>query len=214
MRKSIEFAPDNPTTYASLGGVYLAMGLYDAAEAVLKQSLAIKETYGACSNLGASYLMRRRYEDAAAILEKAATLNPNDPRVWRNLGDAYRFGNHPAQAISCFRRAVELVDKELSVNPADTQALANLALYQAKLGDSLKAQEAIRRALAGKDADSEIRFKASIVYALAGNRPAAWRELRAALDGGFSREEVRTEPELASLRQDPRFISLLEGDHR
>ena len=87
------------------------MGLYDAAEAVLRKSIGVKESFYADSNLGAVYLMLQRYDDAGAVLEKAVKLNPNDLRVWRNLGDAYRFGHRGAEANECFRKAIGLVER-------------------------------------------------------------------------------------------------------
>ena len=209
LRKAIDLAPDNPLNYTNLGGLYLAMGLYDAAEAVLKKSVETKESYAADSNLGSVYLMQRRYGDAAAVLEKAVKINPSDRRVWRNLGDAYRFGGRPPESAACFHKAIDLVEKELSVDPANAQDLADLALYWAKLGDRTRALAALRRALAGAGVNGDIHFKACVVLTLAGDKPPAWQELNAALDAGFSPEQVRQEPELAPLRQDSRFSDLL-----
>ncbi len=214
LRKAIDLAPDNQITHTNLGGVYLAKGLYDAAEEELKKSVATKETYIGDSNLGSAYLMNQRYEEAAAVLEKAVKLNPNDPRVWRNLGDAYRFGRRPAEAPPCFRKAIDLVERQLSVDPANTEALANLALYWAKLGDRSRALAALGRALAGAGVNANTHFNACIVLVLAGKTPSAWEEVRKALDAGFSPELVRKEPELAPLRKDPRFLSLLNGDRQ
>ena len=214
LRRALDLAPDNYIGFASLGGVYLAMGLYDAAEAVLKKSLGMKESVYAESNLGAVYLMLERYSDAGAMLEKATKLNPNDPRVWRNLGDAYRFSGKSAQANDCFRKAIVLVEKQLSVNPVDAQALANLALYHAKLGDRVTAEGALRRALAGSGVDADVHFKAAIVYALAGQTPSALNSLKAALDAGVSREQVIKEPELAPVRADSRFSSILNRSNK
>ena len=96
-----------------------------------------------------------------------------------------------------------------------------MALYQAKLGEPVRAEATLRRALAGAGVNADVHFKAAIVHTIGGVSAAALRELRTAFDTGVSREQVLKEPELAPLRGDSRFISLVaagtqvhEGDKK
>src|SRR5205085_3498244 len=66
-----ELAPDDPRAFYDLGGVYLAMGKYKEAEAILTRAVAIQPTYGAYSNLATARQYQRRYADAAAMFQKA-----------------------------------------------------------------------------------------------------------------------------------------------
>ena len=146
------------------------------------------------------------------MFEKAAALAPNNYRVQRNLADAYRWAPGLAQkAPPVYRRAIELAQDQLRVNPRDPTVHSILAICWAKLGQKNKALEAIAAARRESPDDVNILFNAAQVYHLAGLRQHALKALAVAVQGGYSLAEVRAEPELAGLRSDPRYQKIV-GD--
>jgi Flp pilus assembly protein TadD len=110
-----------------------------------------------------------------------------------------------------FRRAVELAERQREVNPKDPQVWASLAVYEGKLGNKQKSTEEIDQALRLGPQDVSVVFKSALVCELAGRRDRALEALAAAIDKGYSMQEIRTAVDLEQLRQDPRYRKLVEN---
>lgn len=208
-RKVNALAPRNVLGYSNLGGLYSSMGRYTEAIAALKVSLEIKPSARAYSNLGTIDYFLGRYADAVPMMERAVELSPMDHRLWGNLGDACRWA--PAfrdKAAPSYRRAIELTDKQLEINPRDPVLLASVAVWRAKLGETKAALAGITQALEYSHGSGSLTFASALVYELCGQRDRALAALKAALEAGYSAEEIRNEPELANLRRDPRYAKL------
>lgn len=65
-------------------------------------------------------------------------------------------------------------------------------------------------ALVPADATSELRFNMASAYAVAGDRPAMLRALEDALAVGATAAQVRRDPDLARLADDPAVVALLD----
>jgi tetratricopeptide (TPR) repeat protein len=59
-------------------------------------------------NLGISYAMKRRFAEAVAAFEKALEEDPNDARIYQNLGVVYGEAGDPQKSQEMFRRAEAL----------------------------------------------------------------------------------------------------------
>jgi tetratricopeptide (TPR) repeat protein len=83
---------------------------------------------------------KKKYDEAAASLNRAACLKPNDPRTMKNLGSVYMFTGEYNHAVAAF-------DKGLSANPNDSMLVdAKKAALQAQAGaliDAKKFDEAV-----------------------------------------------------------------------
>lgn len=202
----IELAPDNPAGYTNLASIYHLEGRDADAERLLKQSIQVRPTTTAYDDLATVYFFERRYADAVPIMEKVVADGNRNYLQWGNLGDAYRWTAGKAQnARRAYERAIALAQNSIRVNPRDAVAFSSMALYHAKLGQTPVALQDIEKALAESPGDKSILFNAAIVYELAGQRPQALRFIRRAVIGGYSLDEIATEPELDKLRQDPEY---------
>ena len=208
-RTATELAPDNPLAFYNLGGVYLAEGKYKEAEDILTKGIAIRPTAGAYSNLALARQYQGRYEDAAAMFQKAAELRPNDHRFWCNLGVAYTLARNRPKAAEAFQKALQLAQKAVELRPSDASALASLARYYAELGQKTKAQEELALAMPSSHNDPELLFNSVVVYELVGERDHALTALRSTLRAGYSLSEVQNAPELTELRQDKRYPKIV-----
>ncbi len=211
-KQVVALVPDSFLGYSSLGALLHLMGRTDEAIADYQKSLAIKPTYFANSNLGTLLFFQGRYGEAVLMFEKAAALAPNNYEVQRNLADAYRWAPGLAhKAPPAYRRAIELAQDQLRVNPREPAAHGALAICWAKLGEKNKALEAISTARRESPGDRSILFNSVQVYHLAGLRHRALEALVAAVRGGYSLAEIRAEPELAGLRGDPGYQKIVGG---
>lgn len=208
-KTAAELAPDNPVAFYNLGGVYLAEGKYKEAEVILTRAIAIRPSAGGYSNLGTVRQYQGRYEDAAVMFQKATQLIPSDHRLWCNLGNAYELAGNKTAAEGAYKKAEELAQQGTALRPKDGELRGWLALYYAKLGEKSNAQKELAHALSLAQNDPQLLFNSALIYELVGDRDHALSALHSALQAGYSVSEVQSAPELAQLRQDPRFSGII-----
>lgn len=207
----VELTPDNVRGWNNLGAAFFEMGRYQEALAAYHRSIEILPSAAAYSSLGTVHFFLGNYNEAAAMFEKGAALRPSDPRMWGNLGDAYRWTpGLEDRAAETFDRAIALEHELLRVNTKDAEGWADLAGWLAKRVRSREARRAIQRALKLNSNDVGHMAMAGRVYHLAGDRGKALEWLEHAVERGYSREELLRDPELAALRSVPEFQRLVK----
>ncbi|HEY6904375.1 MAG TPA: tetratricopeptide repeat protein, partial [Candidatus Acidoferrales bacterium] len=207
----VALAPDSFRGYSNLGGVYYYQGRYSDAISMLQRSISIRPTADAFSNLGNAHFYLRQYDDAVAAYEKAVQLTQNNYILWWNLADGYYWAPAKrAQAEQAYRKTISLANQALRVNPRDAYALGVVAYCHAMLGERKPAFDYLRRGLKLAPQDSEMRFKAALIYNQFGDTAQALSWLMKALAGGFSSTIVRDTPNFDLLRSNPRFKALFQ----
>jgi serine/threonine-protein kinase len=204
-QRVVELTPDNYAGYANLGGLHLRLGQHDEAAAMLERSLALRPTAQGHANLGTVHFYQGRYAQAARAYRSATALNPTDSRLWGNLGDAERWSGQAEEAAEAYRKAVELLGRELEVNPRSAEPWSRLAIHEAALGRTGEALASIEKALRLEPRDGQVLFRSALVHEEAGRRERALEAVQAALDAGYSPEEIGKAPPLQALREDPRY---------
>ncbi len=87
-----------------------------------------------------------RPDEAAALLDKLITMNPNDPDLMANAGDVWRNANQPAKALPYYNRALAALGQPV---PASAWALYfDRGICEDQLGDWAAAEPDIKQALA------------------------------------------------------------------
>ncbi len=211
-RRAIALSPDNVSGYRNLGAVLHMRGDYAGAARALQQSLEIEPNAIVYSNLGTLYFFQGLYPQSVAAFEKAVELGANNHLMWANLGDAYRWtpGNE-ARAREAFDTALRMLADEIRAHPDDTALQSRRALYLAKRGDAAAALKAAEAVVARKEKNPNSLYRLALAFELAGARARSLTTLRDAIRNGYSTEEVKTDPELASLRRDVQFQRMLSA---
>src|SRR5947207_7380131 len=107
----------------------------------------------------------RRYQESAESLQEALKIDPKDWLNWGNLGDTlYQVPARRAEAVSAYRKAIELAKTRLEVNPKDWGVLAFTADYYAMLGDERQARDVMARALEIAPSDPDVLFRSAILH--------------------------------------------------
>jgi tetratricopeptide (TPR) repeat protein len=209
-KKAIQLAPLNYSGYSNLGGMYLLLGRYNEAVEALKQSIALRPTAVAYGNLGAAYFYMRRYQDSADSLQQGLKIDDKDWLNWGNLGDTlYQIPKRRPEAMSAYRKAIELAHPRLEVNPKDSFTLAFTADYYAMLDQEGQARDQLGRALEVASSDAEVLFRAAILHNHFGDAEKTLDFLNKAVAAGYSRTALRDTPDFDRLKDDPRFRALL-----
>jgi len=138
-------------------------------------------------------------------------MDDKDYLNWGNLGEAYYLGGDRAGATQAFRRAIELAQKDLKVNPRDPQVLKDLADYHAMTNDRTDALRYLDLALKESRFDKEYLLAAALVYKHLGETGLSLEWLGKALRAGYSANKAFQQPDLDNLHGDPRFQDLLKS---
>jgi eukaryotic-like serine/threonine-protein kinase len=208
-QKVAELAPDLPAGFLNSGVIHFHQGEYQKAIPLFQKAVALRPTSSAYSNLAAAYYNTGQYREAAQAGEKAVELDPNNDLPVGNLADAYRLSGDTGKAKAGYEKAIALANKTLTTNPRETAVMARLALYYAKNQNPQRALEDIQRARKIDAADVELIFTASVIASLNNDQPAALRDLRTALEKGYSAKQIESEPDLKALRTTPGYRELM-----
>ncbi len=206
--KVIELRPLGFAGYTNKAVVHLQDGEFKEAEHLLRAALQINPATEARGNLGYVLYAQGRYGEAAAEYEAAVRAGANRADVLGSLADTYRQAGRLKEARATYARAIELAEARLQVDPADNLMRAGLAMFLAGSRRCPPATTQAAQAVAGAQVEPRVQYYAAVAAALCGDRGSAVRRLQKALQGGM-RADVRTNPDLASVRKDPSIRALL-----
>ncbi|MBI5510168.1 MAG: tetratricopeptide repeat protein [Deltaproteobacteria bacterium] len=187
---------------AALGEVYESQQMLDYAIHSYKLALRTDpKNVTALAGIGRVLRAQLKYEEAIEVLGGAVVTLPKEPRIFLQLGLAYRDFHLEPQAIEALTKAIELdppqdeayvpllglmerskapADKVAKVLAAASAALPNDLALQLRAGeicldrgDFPKAIEAFKRALEIEPANIDANHKLGLAYARAANFEAA-----------------------------------------
>jgi tetratricopeptide (TPR) repeat protein/tRNA A-37 threonylcarbamoyl transferase component Bud32/TolB-like protein len=211
-RKASELAPGNQRPLYNLGAMYLLEGRYQEAIDAFQRSIQLRPTMSAYGNLGTAYFYLREYPDAIAAYEKARALDEKYFMNWGNVGDAlYWSPARRAESVAAYKRAIELGQAQLQVNPKDAVTRAFVASYYAMSGDKRPATTELNKALNVAPQDPDVLFRASLIYNQLGDDRQTLDWLKKAVAANFSRTTVRDTPDFDHLKSNPAFQEIITG---
>lgn len=156
----------------------------------------------AWDTLGLSLKALGQYEEAAAAFKQAIALRPDREVYHYHLGLVYAAQKKHQEAVEAFRKVVEL-------NPDYVLAHGALAGSYRRLGMHQEAEQHIQIALPKMQQENE--YNRACFEAICGNHDQALVLLKIALEKRQTTLEwMRCDPDLDSLRADPRFVALIQ----
>ena len=205
-KQAMALTPDNEIVYRNLSNVYLLQGRYEDAVRELHTAIRIapKSNPTTYQALGATYFLQHRFREAVDAAETAIDLDATRYSYWGNLGIYYKWtpGNE-AKSASALQKAIDLGSKFLETMPTDYDVHANMAEYRARLGDTKGALAEIGRI--PPPARGSRTGNLAIAYELTGHRDKAIELIRASLTKTESLNQIKDDPDLTGLWNDPAF---------
>ncbi len=199
--RATQLTPDNPNALSNMGGAYFLLGNFDKAADAFARSLAIEPRRASYSNTGSVLYYLGRYREAEEMFHKAIGFAPADHRLWGNLADAQLFESRRQEAMASYRRALELVDGELAVNPKDAVNQAQAAYYATRLGEQDRARRSIAIALSEGEQEIYAHYYVALAELGLGNASTALAHAKRARELGYPEKLMRAAPELGDLRK-------------
>jgi len=205
--------PDMASGFAGSGAVYWMMGKTEQAMAAYQQSIQIKPSRQAYTNIGLLHYYRGEFAAAAAMQQQAIDMAPDDHRVWGRFAEASRFIPGDEQlAQRGFEKAAALASENLKVNAEDAVTRAMLGLYLVHQGMLAQAESTMAEAVALAPENPEVLYYRALLEVALDRPEAAIRSITAAYraDADY-RIFIESDPDLAALREYRVFTELLSS---
>jgi adenylate cyclase len=149
-------------------------------------------------------------EQAAVLYEKAAELRVDDYQALMFAATCYRGIGRTDAARVASEKGIAAAERALAINAGESRALSLGASELYELGETAKAEEWARRAVQSNPTDPLMLYNIGCLQALMGNSGLALDHLEQAIELGMRNNDwMMTDPDLVSIRDDPRFVALL-----
>jgi adenylate cyclase len=149
-------------------------------------------------------------EKAAGLFKKAGELNPADYQALVHFQLCLNALNRQEEARKVNEDALRLVERHIELYPGDARALYLGAGCLFHLGQRDRCLEWASRALAIDPEETSILYNVACTYSLLGEKDRALELLEKAARNGFGHKEwIENDPDLVSLRDQPRFQALI-----
>lgn len=204
-------ADNDAAALSNLGAAYYLAGEFRKAAEAWEDAIEIRPGRSVYSNTGTMYFYLGDFDQAADRYAMAANFAPNDYIVWGNLADAYYFGEKFNQVADVtYKRALELAERQLSVNPNDAEAMSSAAYYNSRLGNHDKAMELDAIARDKAPDTMYVYYNSALIYAKIGDADTTLSALERAVELDYQRDLLPLDPAFEGLREEERFKQLVE----
>ena len=144
-----EADPQNIPYQKNLSEFLAALGDWEAVDQILDRIIASDPTDADALIMRASSLLhKQRYADAQAVLRNAKDLDPDNPTLYRCLGQLWF-------ALQDYKKAIDATLLGLQRSPSDADAYAFLGYCFLQTGQKQNAKQALRSALKYRPAHAE-----------------------------------------------------------
>jgi len=210
--RAVELDPDLAEAHTARGITLFLLGRRDEARLALERATALDPGLAEASYYGGRVAFQEgRMEDAARLFRAANRARENHDAAFFAAQAIEAAGRH-LEARAAYAAALAVVERRMDLNPDDPRAATIRAVSLCRLGERDEGLRWAREALAMDPLDAGVRYNVACIHALEGAKDEALALLAEAIRAGFgNREWFARDPDLASLRGDPRFEALLAG---
>lgn len=201
--RAIVVAPKNALIHMNYGNLYCEMNQLNKARDRYEYAISLDpQSASIHNNLGNLYRKLKKPERAKVYYEQAIILDPKDASPHTSLGILYFQLNEYEKASIYFKRATD-------IDPEKASFHTSLAHCYIKLGMQTESEQHFQ--MARQHIHKESVYKQACFEAAIGNAESALNLLQAALENGDKDIAwMKTDPDFDRIRDDARFIELLE----
>jgi serine/threonine protein kinase/tetratricopeptide (TPR) repeat protein len=210
-RRALKLDPDLAEAHASRGLALTYQRRFDEASDEFEKAMELDPVlYEAAWYYARSLQAQGKIDQAATLYERAAELRVDDYQALMFAATCYRGLGKTEEAQRCSEQGIAAAERALALNASESRALSLGASELYTLGDLARAEEWARRAVQSAPTDPLMLYNIGCLHALMGHRELALDHLERAIELGMRNgERMMTDPDLVSVRDDPRFKALL-----
>ena len=211
--KALELEPELAEAHVARGLAVSLRKRFEEAEREFETAMKLDpKLFEAPYWYGRALLSAGRFDEAIRMFQRASLLRAEDYQAVNLLAQAYSSLGMDVERDTALRRAMKLMEERLELNPDDARACNLVSSKYAMLGDSERAVQFAERSLSIDPEDPMLLYNVACTYARLGMHDDAMRCLESAVDKGFGhREWIDHDPDLDSLRDNPRFQALSQA---
>lgn len=209
-REALRLAPDLAEAHAARALTLFLMRCPDDAEEEFQKALALNpRLFQARYFHGRACFQAGRLEEAASEFQEAASIKEDYQAAFFAAQASEALGDEEEAQVR-LAEALRVVEKHMELNPDDPRAATIRAVALRRLGRTEDGLRWAERALEIDPEDAGVRYNVACLYSLAGKVDEAIGLLEEAFARGFRNKEwFEKDPDLAPIRDDPRFQELL-----
>ena len=209
----LEYDPDHPTANQNLGAIYLASRRDLEAVPLFRKVFEKTHDFRAANSLGLAYLNLNYIPQAIETFSEAYRLEP-DPTTARNLAECFEKIGRKDEARRWYQLALDSFDRRLAQGGSRAKLLYSRSFCAAKLGRFDEALGNMEEAMRLNPNQTSYLFRLAQIHAIAGHRNEVYDYARRAIQGGYPREELRSDFVFQAFQDDPQFRAILESAER
>ncbi len=211
-RRAVTLDSESADAYAARGLAESLRKQYEAAEKDFEQAIRLNPNlYDAFYFYGRSLFAQGKKEKAAEHFRRAGELDPADYQSQNHLEMCLRDLGRTEEAEQARDAAIARAERHVQMHPNDPRALYLGAGAYWQAGNAEACRAWLARALAIAPEDSGTLYNVACTHALMGEVDRALELLEQAVHHGFGHKEwLDNDPDLVSLREQPRFVALLD----
>jgi tetratricopeptide (TPR) repeat protein/tRNA A-37 threonylcarbamoyl transferase component Bud32 len=205
-QQAIQIAPRQSLPYSNLGLAYFLLGRRQDAADAFHASIERGPSELAWLNLGNISFEDKDYRKALENYQKARDLKPSDDLAWRNVADCYAVLGNRKSMLENYAKAADVLGDLLRTNSKRGSAWMTMAFYQAKLGNKVGAENALKSAESNGASSVQAQFTKAQALALLGRKAEAITVLADCVRRGLSPVEIQLALDLKDIREDPAWL--------
>jgi TolB-like protein/cytochrome c-type biogenesis protein CcmH/NrfG len=208
--RAMAIEPGRAEVLAARARVFYAQQKYDEAVAYARLAVEKKpDCDGAYNVLGRAYFASDRFQEAAAIVDKAIEASGDDYNVYvPYIASLAGIGNKE-KSLKVRDLQMKALERQLEVVPEDVRARILLATNLAAVGRKDEAMRHAEMAVVLRPDDGNTLYNAACVYGVLGEKEPAMEMVRKALKAGYANLEwMRRDSDLQCLHGDPEFETI------
>lgn len=210
--KALDLDPELGEGHVARGMVLADRKDYERAQAEFETAIRLRPDL-----FEAAYLYARlcftlgEFDKAARLAQEASRLRPEDYNAPCLLGMIYTELNKPSERALAYKKSLENVKRSIELFPEDTRALYMGAASAIALGDERLGLEWAERIGSAHPQETMTLYGVACSYALVGQTDKALDCMEEAVRfGTIQKKWLEHDPDLRSIREHPRFRTLLE----
>jgi non-specific serine/threonine protein kinase len=212
--RAMALAPDLPEVMVARARLSYAQKKYDEAALFARSAIERKpDCEGSWNILGRAYFASGRFEEAAALTDRALEANGDDYNTYIPYNQCLERLGRKKEAEEVRRRIIGVLRQQLEMVPEDVRARVLLSANLAYFGEAEESVRHLQTAVALRPNDGNTLYNAACTYGILRKKAEALETLKKAFAAGYGNLNwAAKDSDFECLHDDPEFRKLVGFD--